>query len=174
MAEQFATQTMTKQARDQAVERELQRKYYHEVRIAKHDADHTMYQADERQHQAVAQSFKAIKAGFTAKREEVFSRIEEVKLKTDLQIEAQEKSHLALAEQTTPLIQMKNRIAGLTLTQQVIGEGVKLDVLTTDVSHTKSMANLMGYKTTEHISATDLSRQLLGQGSGGLKDVTER
>lgn len=178
MAEQFATQTMTKQARDQAVERELQRKYFHEARLAKHDADYTAHQADKRQHEAVDMKFQAVKASIGAKRSEVQSRIEDLNLKKDLQIETQEKSNLALLEQTTPLLQIKNRIAGMTLTQQVIGEGVKLDVLTTDVAHTKTMATLMGYKITEYVSATDLSKQLLAASgstsAGAMKDVTQR
>jgi hypothetical protein len=111
--EQFAQQVMTKEARDQEVERQNQRKYFHETRLAKFDADHTMYQADKRQHESIEMKFEAIKASFGAKRAEVGSRVEEIAYKTDLQVEAQAQSNLALEEKKTPLIQIKNRIAGM-------------------------------------------------------------
>src|SRR4028119_1695354 len=87
MGEQYAQQVMTKEARDQEVERQHQRKYFHEARLARFDADHTMHQADKRQHESVEMKFEAIKASFSAKRAEVGSRIEEIGYKVDLQIE---------------------------------------------------------------------------------------
>jgi hypothetical protein len=169
--EQFAQQVMTKEARDQEVERQNQRKYFHEARLARFDADHTMHQADKRQHESVSMKFQAVKASFGAKRAEVSSRIEEIEYKTDLQIEAQAQSNLQLEEKKTPLIQIKNRIVGMTLTQQVIGEGVKLDVLTSEVTHFKTMANLKGYKVNEHVSAGQLAGMLLDKNSGAFKNA---
>jgi hypothetical protein len=159
--EQFAQQVITKEARDQEVERQNQRKYFHETRLAKFDADHVMYQADKRQHESIEMKFEAIKASFGAKRAEVGSRVEEIAYKTDLQIEAQAQSTLALEEKKTPLIQIKNRIAGMTLTQQVIGEGIKLDVITSQITHAKTMGTLQGYKISEHISASQVAGMLL-------------
>jgi hypothetical protein len=171
MAEQFAQQVMTKEARDQEVEQQNQRKYFHEARLARFDADHTMHQADKRQHESVEMKFQAVKASFGAKRAEVGARVEEIEYKTDLQLEVQAQSNLALEEKKTPLIQIKNRIAGMTLTQQVIGEGVKLDVLTSEVSHFKSMATLKGYKVNEHISTSQLAGMLLDKTSGAIKNA---
>ncbi len=171
--EQFAQQVMTKEARDQEVERQNQRKYFHETRIAKFDADHVMYQADKRQHESIEMKFEALKASFSSKRAEVGARVEEIEYKTDLQLEAQAQSNLTLEEKRTPLIQIKNRIAGMTLTQEVIGEGIKLDVITSQVSHAKTMGTLQGYKINEHVSAGQLAGMLLEgkSSSGSLKDV---
>jgi hypothetical protein len=173
MPEQFAQQVMTKEARDQEVERQNQRRYFHEARLARFDADHTMHQADKRQHESVEMKFQALKASFSSKRAEVGARVEEIGYKTDLQIEAQAQSNLALEEKKTPLIQLKNRITGMTLTQQVIGEGIKLDVLTSQVGHAKTMATLQGYKITEHVSAGQLAGMLLESksSSGSLRDA---
>ena len=173
--EQFSQQVMTKEARDQEVERQHQRKYFHESRLAKFDADHTMYQADKRQHESIEMKFEAIKASFGAKRAEVGARVEEIAYKTDLQIEAQAQSTLALEEKKTPLIQIKNRIAGMTLTQQVIGEGIKLDVITSQVTHAKTMGTLQGYKISEHISAGQVAGMLLEKTStSGALNSAER
>lgn len=166
MAEQFAQQVMTKEARDQEVERQSQRKYFHEARLAKHDADYVAGQADKRQHEAVDMKFQAVKASFGAKRSEVQSRIEEIDYKKDLQLESQANSDLRLLTQSTKILDIKNRITGLALTQQVIGEGVKLDVLSSQVGHAKTMANLMGYSVTERLSASDVAGFLLDKKGG--------
>jgi hypothetical protein len=166
MAEQFAQQVMTKEARDQEVERQNQRKYYQEARYARHEADEAVYKADEKQHQATKQKFVAAKAEVTSKRAEVDFRVEELYLKQDLQVEMQETSNLQLEEQKTTLTDIKNRIVGMTLTQQVIGEGVKLDVLTSQVGHGKTMAKLQGYNVTERLSASDVAGFLLGKNPG--------
>src|SRR4028118_1579132 len=173
MAEKFAQQVMTKEARDQEVEQQNQRKYFHEARLAKFDADHTMHQADKRQHESVEMKFQAVKASLGAKRAEVGARVEEIEFKTDLQLEAQAQSNLALEEKKTPLIQIKNRIAGMTLTQQVIGEGIKLDVITSQVTHAKTMGTLQGYKISEHISAGQVAGMLLEKtsSSGALNSA---
>ncbi len=163
MGEQFAQQVMTKEARDQEVERQNQRKYYQEARYARHEADEAVYKADEKQHQATRQKFIAMKTEVTAKRAEVSYRIEDIYLKQDLQVEQQETSNLQLEEQKTTLLSIKNRIVGMTLTQQVIGEGVKLDVLTAQVSHGRTMAKLQGYTVTERLSASDVAGFLLGK-----------
>lgn len=166
MGEQFAQQVMTKEARDQEVERQNQRKYYQEARYARHEADEAVYKADEKQHQATKQKFVAAKAEVTSKRAEVDFRIEEIHFKKDLQIETQETSNLQLEEQKTTLISIKNRITGMQLTQQVIGEGIKLDVTTAQVSHVKTMAKLQGYNITERLSASDVAGFLLGKNPG--------
>jgi hypothetical protein len=170
-SEQYAQQVMTREARDQEVERQNQRKYFHEARLSRFDADHTMHQADKRQHESVEMKFEAVKASFSSKRAEVGARVEEIGYKTDLQIEQQAKSNLALEEKRTPLIQIKNRITGMTLTQQVIGEGIKLDVLTHQVSHGKTMATLQGYKINDHVSASQMAGMLLDSNGGALRSA---
>lgn len=171
-SEQFSQQVMTKEACEQEIERQNQRGNFHRARIARYDADYTMHQADKRQHESIEMKFQAVKASFGAKRAEVASRIEEVEYKTDLQLESQAKSNLALEEKRTPLIQIKNRIAGMTLTQEVIGSGIKLDVLTSQVSHVKTMATLQGYKMNQHVSAGQLAGMLLeGKSDSGYTDA---
>lgn len=171
MGEQFAQQVMTKDARDQEVERQNQRKYYQEARYARHEADEATYKADEKQHQATKQKFVAAKAEVTSKRAEVDFRVEEIHFKKDLQVEMQEQSNLSLEEQKTQLTSIKNRIVGMTMTQQLIGEGVRLDVLTSQVSQAKTMATLQGYNVTERLSASDVAGLLLGRNTGGKSNA---